>query len=163
MDGGTDTAQPQGRLWPAARCAARAFQRGSNQWLTATFAMINLWNRILGSRAEAEDAVQDTFVKWSQADSGATANPVGWLARTTRSRRSLDRGVVIDAGLPHPASTLNHKTDAAEIQKRFTSGLNRSSPLTQPSCLAGPATADRDWGHRHRAAFLRPAFPALRP
>ena len=31
--------------------------------------------RILGSVAEAEDAVQDTFLKWSQADRSAIQNP----------------------------------------------------------------------------------------
>ena len=35
--------------------------------------------RILGSLAEAEDAVQDTFIKWSQADRRAIHNPAAWL------------------------------------------------------------------------------------
>src|SRR5690606_26913581 len=35
--------------------------------------------RILGSRSDAEDAVQDTFLKWQAADQGAIDNPAAWL------------------------------------------------------------------------------------
>ncbi|MFD2204221.1 RNA polymerase sigma factor SigJ [Kiloniella antarctica] len=45
--------------------------------------------RILGSFAEAEDAVQDTFLKWSQADKDKILNPKSWLM-TVCTRRSLD-------------------------------------------------------------------------
>ena len=41
--------------------------------------------RILGSVAEAEDAVQDTFLKWSQADRSAIQNPAAWLRAWTTS------------------------------------------------------------------------------
>ena len=45
--------------------------------------------RILGSRSDAEDAVQDTFLKWQTADRGAIDSPAAWLT-TICTRRCLD-------------------------------------------------------------------------
>lgn len=52
-------------------------------------ALTGLAYRMLGSRADAEDAVQDVFVKWRQADKASIANPAGWLA-TACTRRCID-------------------------------------------------------------------------
>lgn len=46
--------------------------------------------RMLGSRAEAEDVVQDTYLRWHQADRHAIENPEAWLV-TTATRRAIDR------------------------------------------------------------------------
>ena len=51
--------------------------------------LLGLAYRILGSVAEAEDAVQDTFMRWRAADRDAIANPAAWLT-TACTRRSLD-------------------------------------------------------------------------
>src|SRR5690242_21686362 len=51
--------------------------------------LLGLAYRILGSRADAEDAVQDTFLKWRTADHADIANPGGWLI-TTCTRRCID-------------------------------------------------------------------------
>lgn len=45
--------------------------------------------RLLGSRADAEDAVQDTFEKWQRADRAAIGNPDAWLT-TACTRRCID-------------------------------------------------------------------------
>ncbi|WP_216094220.1 sigma-70 family RNA polymerase sigma factor [Jiangella alba] len=48
--------------------------------------------RLLGTVADAEDAVQEAFVRWYRLDDRAradVANPVGWFAKTT-SRVCLD-------------------------------------------------------------------------
>ncbi|SFL09508.1 RNA polymerase sigma factor SigJ [Lysobacter sp. cf310] len=62
--------------------------------LAATFEsqrglLIGLAYRILGSRADAEDAVQDTYLKWQDADHAAIDNPAAWLT-TLCTRRSID-------------------------------------------------------------------------
>ena len=45
--------------------------------------------RILGTLADAEDAVQDTFLKWRNADRDKIDNPSAWLT-TICTRRCLD-------------------------------------------------------------------------
>jgi RNA polymerase sigma-70 factor (ECF subfamily) len=51
--------------------------------------LLGLAYRIMGSRADAEDAVQDTFLKWRAADHEGIANPAAWLM-TTCTRRCID-------------------------------------------------------------------------
>lgn len=46
--------------------------------------------RILGSDAEAEDIVQDCFLKWRDADQAALLAPAAWLT-TVVQRQSIDR------------------------------------------------------------------------
>jgi len=46
--------------------------------------------RLLGTVADAEDAVQETFLRWEQADRDAIANPAGWLT-TVLTRHCLDQ------------------------------------------------------------------------
>ncbi|MEV4489604.1 RNA polymerase sigma-70 factor [Micromonospora coxensis] len=46
--------------------------------------------RILGSAADAEDAVQDAWLRWSAADRSRVADPKGYLARIV-SNLALDR------------------------------------------------------------------------
>lgn len=68
--------------------------------------------RILGSRADAEDAVQDTFVKWQATDRGTIDNPGAWLT-TACTRRCIDllrsahrtRVDYVGSWLPEPIHT----------------------------------------------------------
>jgi RNA polymerase sigma-70 factor (ECF subfamily) len=46
--------------------------------------------RMLGSRAEAEDVVQEAFVRWHQSDRAAIRNAEAWLV-TTATRLAIDR------------------------------------------------------------------------
>jgi RNA polymerase sigma-70 factor (ECF subfamily) len=46
--------------------------------------------RMLGSRAEAEDAVQEAYLRWHRADRAAIRDPLGWLVTTT-TRLAIDR------------------------------------------------------------------------
>ncbi len=56
---------------------------------TARPRLLGLAYRILGSRADAEDAVQDTFLKWQNADVASIDNPAAWLT-TICTRHCLD-------------------------------------------------------------------------
>jgi RNA polymerase sigma factor (sigma-70 family) len=53
-------------------------------------ALFGLAYRLLGSRAEAEDVVQDAWLTWAAADRSQIERPGAWLSRTT-SRLALDR------------------------------------------------------------------------
>jgi len=46
--------------------------------------------RLLGSRSDAEDVVQDAWLRWSGADPAAVRDPEAWLVTTT-TRLGLDR------------------------------------------------------------------------
>jgi RNA polymerase sigma-70 factor (ECF subfamily) len=46
--------------------------------------------RMLGSRAEAEDLVQDAYVRWHQSDRESIRNSEAWLV-TTATRLAIDR------------------------------------------------------------------------
>ncbi len=85
--------------------------------------------RILGSVAEAEDAVQDTFLKWSQVDRAAIENPAAWLT-TACTRRSIDmlraahqaRVDYVGAWLPEPIQA--GSGDAPDAALELSSSLS---------------------------------------
>jgi RNA polymerase sigma-70 factor (ECF subfamily) len=52
--------------------------------------LLGLAYRMLGTLADAEDVVQEAFLKWHAADHGTILNPDAWLT-TVASRLSLDR------------------------------------------------------------------------
>ncbi len=81
-----------------------------NQETTATFEtlrgrLFGLAYRMLGSRADAEDVVQEAYLRWHQRTNGGIENPEAWLVTTTtriaiigcgasrpNARRTSDRG-----------------------------------------------------------------------
>ena len=52
--------------------------------------LLSLAYRMLGSRAEAEDVVQDAWLKWHAADIASLRQPAAWLT-TIVTRLSIDR------------------------------------------------------------------------
>lgn len=79
--------------------------------------------RILGSRAEAEDAVQDTFLRWQETDIAAVGSPGAWLT-TTCTRRAIDmlraayrsRVDYVGNWLPEPVHTFIDSEAAAQME-----------------------------------------------
>lgn len=74
--------------------------------------LLALAYRILGSRADAEDAVQDTYVKWRTAARDVIENPGSWLTSTCTHRcidllRAAHKSRVTYVGtwLPEPLQT----------------------------------------------------------
>ncbi len=63
---------------------ATAFFEDSRRFL------LNLAYRILGSRSDAEDAVQETFLKWRESDPARLDNPRAWLT-TLCTRHCIDQ------------------------------------------------------------------------
>ena len=52
--------------------------------------LFGLAYRMLGSRAEAEDVVQEAYIRWHQTDEAAIRNAEAWLV-TTATRLAIDR------------------------------------------------------------------------
>lgn len=109
--------------------------------------LLGLAYRILGSVADAEDAVHDTFLKWCEADWKAIENPAGWLT-TACTRRCLDllksaqrtRVAYVGTWLPEPfhAST-GESEDAVELASSLSAAflllLERLSPKERAAYL----------------------------
>jgi RNA polymerase sigma factor (sigma-70 family) len=108
-------------------------------------ALRGLAYRILGSLAEAEDAVQDTFVKWQAADRAAIATPQAWLT-TVCTRRCLDMLKAADRArvdyvgpwLPEPVHTTFGEAPAevaASVTTAFLLLLDRLTPKERAAYL----------------------------
>lgn len=91
--------------------------------------LIGMAYRILGSRAEAEDAVQDTFLRWQAADAKSVASPGAWLT-TVCTRLAIDmlrasyrsRVDYVGNWLPEPVDTSAYSN--AEAQMELSSSLS---------------------------------------
>lgn len=103
--------------------------------------------RMLGEAGEAEDAVQEAFLRWAQADQAEIDNPAGWLT-TVLSRICLDRltsaqhrrETYVGPWLPEPVATdtLDPADDAAladSLSLAFLVMLERLSPLERAAFL----------------------------
>jgi RNA polymerase sigma-70 factor (ECF subfamily) len=75
--------------------------------------------RMLGSMAEAEEVVQDAWLRWSEADHAQVQSAEGWLVTTT-TRLSIDR------------------LRAAKVQREHYTGIW----LPEPLLTDGPAKPD---------------------
>jgi RNA polymerase sigma-70 factor (ECF subfamily) len=145
--------------------------------------------RILGSAADAEDAVQDAWIKWSSADRSRVADPKAYLARIVsnvalerlRSARHR-REVYVGPWLPEPILTTGDSADAAaraeSVSMAMLVVLETLSPLERAvfvlkevfgfstaeigAAVERSETAVRQAAHRARehVRARRPRFPA---
>src|SRR5690348_4099284 len=96
-----------------------------NEWLAQRFETSRehlraVAYRMLGSAVEADDAIQECWIRVSRADAGAVENLEGWLTTVLariclnllRSRKSR-REEPIEEGAAHPSST-GHKRTSPE-------------------------------------------------
>jgi RNA polymerase sigma-70 factor (ECF subfamily) len=84
--------------------------------------------RIVGSEAEAEDVVQDCYLKWHDADRGRLATPAAWLTTVVR-HQSIDRlrRRARDALAAHAAAELLPEAPPAPPEE----GLSRRAELAE--------------------------------
>jgi len=100
--------------------------------------------RILGSDAEAEDIVQDSFFKWQSAQQAALVLPVAWLT-TVVQHQSIDRlrqrardaavaraaaELAADAAPAQPDEALERRADLAAALACMLALLSPSERLT---------------------------------
>jgi RNA polymerase sigma factor (sigma-70 family) len=98
--------------------------RGPNAIVSERRLLINLSYRLLGSLADAEDAVQETYARWyamSPQQQEAIASPAAWLTtvasriclnllRSARRRRERYVGEWLPEPLPEPAEWINGRS-----------------------------------------------------
>ena len=92
---------------------------------------------MLGSRADAEDIVQDAYVRWHQVEHEGIENPEAWLVTTT-TRLAIDRlrrlkaEAYVGPWLPQPIVTDEppdrHLHLAADLSIAFLTLLERLAP-----------------------------------
>lgn len=123
--------------------------------------LLALAYRLLGTRADAEDVVQDAGLRWHRADRAAIGDPEAWLVTTT-TRLAIDclraarrrRKVYPGPWLPEPASVdpdgrATGPAEAADVAPGPARALERAEEVS----LAFLAVLER-LGPEERAAFL---------
>jgi RNA polymerase sigma-70 factor (ECF subfamily) len=104
--------------------------------------------RITGSLADAEDVVQEAWIRWADRDAYSVENPAGWLTTVT-SRLALDRlraqrrrrEVYVGPWLPDPVPTAPTVEETAELAESLTLGflvmLDSLGPFERVAFLLG--------------------------
>jgi RNA polymerase sigma-70 factor, ECF subfamily len=126
--------------------------------------------RILGSYAEAEDVVQEVWLRWDAADRRSIANPRGWLV-TVASRLAVDRlrraktrrETYVGPWLPEPVRTAPDVADdlvlADSVSMAMLVVLESLSPLERAVFVLHEAFG---YGHAEVADFLGRTESAVR-
>lgn len=104
--------------------------------------LIGVAYRMLGSLAEAEDIVQDAFLRWSTVEHGVVENPRAYLAQIV-SRLCLDRMKsaavrrehYVGTWLPEPLITPANTPVADDLSLALLLTLERLSPLERAAFL----------------------------
>ncbi|MDA8369538.1 MAG: RNA polymerase sigma-70 factor [Nocardiopsaceae bacterium] len=121
--------------------------------------------RMLGSAAEAEDAVQDTFLRWNAADRGAVRNPAAWLTKvltnlcsTRLASARARRESYIGPWLPEPVATADSAfgpLDTAELRESVSMAfLLLLERLTPPERAVFVLREAFEYSHREIAEIL---------
>ncbi|MEN3792723.1 sigma-70 family RNA polymerase sigma factor [Fulvimarina sp. MAC3] len=101
--------------------------------------------RMLGTRADAEDVVQDVFLRWAAIDRAAVRNPHAWMM-TACTRRSIDilrsaarsRTDYVGPWLPEPVGSewLGEPDElSSSLETAFLLVLERASPKERAAFL----------------------------
>lgn len=105
--------------------------------------LLRIAYRMLGSRSEAEDVVQNAWLRWVAADRAGVAAPYPFLARIV-TRLCLDemksararRETYVGAWLPEPlVETEEDRLDEDELTLTLMMALERLSPLERAAFL----------------------------
>jgi RNA polymerase sigma-70 factor (ECF subfamily) len=92
--------------------------------------LLGLAYRLLGSLVDAEDVVQEAWIRWDAGDTDAIERPAAWLTTVT-TRLALDRirsaehrrAAYVGPWLPEPVAVEATPEDAAELAESLTFGF----------------------------------------
>src|SRR6187551_2683002 len=135
---------------------------GLAAFLQARSRLYGIAYRMLGSAAEAEDVVQDVWVRWQTADRTLVRNAAAFLATTAtrlainvmqsaRSRRELCAG----SRLPEPPDVSDDPCVRAERGEALTFGIRVLERLTPTERAAYVLREAFDYAYRDIATILR--------
>lgn len=104
--------------------------------------LVRLAYRMLGSVAEAEDVVQNAWLRWHQADRTAVATPAAFLSRVV-TRLCLDQmksararhETYYGSWLPEPLVEVDDAIDRDDLTLTLMMALERLSPLERAAFL----------------------------
>lgn len=104
--------------------------------------LVRLAYRMLGSVAEAEDVVQDAWLRWQQADRSTVETPAAFLSRIV-TRLCLDvmksarsrRETYVGSWLPEPMIEEPDEMDQDDLTLTLMLTLERLSPLERAAFL----------------------------
>lgn len=104
--------------------------------------LVRLAYRMLGSMAEAEDIVQDAWLRWQQVDPATVAAPPAFLSRIV-TRLCLDvmksararRETYVGSWLPEPMIEEPDTVDEDDLTLTLMLALERLSPLERAAFL----------------------------
>jgi RNA polymerase sigma-70 factor (ECF subfamily) len=132
--------------------------------------LFGLAYRMLGSRADAEDVVQETYVRWHQVAPGTVENSEAWLVTTT-SRLAIDRlrrlktereayvGPWLPEPIVAPAPPDRNLDLAADLSIAFLTLLERLAPEERAAFLLHEVF---DVGYREIATVIDRSEAATR-
>jgi RNA polymerase sigma-70 factor (TIGR02957 family) len=118
--------------------------------------------RLLGSAAEAEDAVQDTYLRWHSADRDEIREPAAWLTKvltnlclTRLTSARARRESYVGPWLPEPLLTAYTPLDTAELRESVSMAflllLERLTPAERAVFVLREAF---EYSHREIADVL---------
>jgi RNA polymerase sigma factor (sigma-70 family) len=148
---------------PAAPIATATHDDGLSTFMSVRPRLFGIAYRMLGSAAEAEDLVQDVWVRWQTTDRSVVRDPAAFLATTTtrlainvmQSARSR-RETYIGPWLPEPIDTSADPTLGAErgeaLQFAVLVLLEKLSPTERAAYVLREAF---DYPYRDIADILR--------
>jgi RNA polymerase sigma-70 factor (ECF subfamily) len=121
--------------------------------------LFGLAYRLLGSAADAEDVVQDAFLRWHGADHGAIAAPGAWLARVVTNlclnrlaSARAQRERYVGPWLPEPVMTADGELgpmDTAQQRDSVSMALLALMEKLSPPERAAFVLRE-SFGYRHR-------------
>jgi RNA polymerase sigma-70 factor (ECF subfamily) len=115
--------------------------------------LLGLVYRMTGSFHDAEDVVQDVWLRWRRADHDDIQNPAAWLTSVT-TRLSIDRLRAVERRradyvgewLPEPVATSRGPEETAELAESLTLGflvlLDQLTPVERAVFLLAEVFAE---------------------
>lgn len=139
------------------------YDDGLSAFMSVRSRLLGIANRMLGSAAEAEDIVQDVWVRWQTADRSVVQDPPAFLATTTRrlainviQSARFRRETGVGSWLPEPVDPSAdpglgaERSEALEFAIRIL--LEKLSPAQRAAYILREAF---DYAYREIAAILR--------